>query len=260
MAVTGWQVGAIDVRDGRFNISTLDGWDSMPSRRGANIEIPLRHGAVSVPSKFYKQRTLTLNIIVLPNDASGAVTHTNGARAHIRENLDVLLGALYSDSLISVQRVEPAYPGAGTVTWEALCEVLDVIPVRSGAGLTRLMAVRFKIPRPFWRILPEVTGGGTPSVSNIGNAPVDDMVVTFTGGTNPKLTNTTTGEFLMITDAMANPVVVDVGERTVKQLGAPVDAVLSHAPGRWLEFVPGTNSLSLTGGGTVSIDFYSKTF
>ena len=260
MAVTGWQIGAIDVRDKRFNISTIDGWDSMPSRRGSNIEVPTRHGSVTVPDKFYKERTLTLNIMVFAQDSSGDVTHTNGPRAHIRENLDILLGALYSNSLIPIQRVEPDYPGAGTVTWEALGEVLDVIPVLSGASLTRLMAVRFKLPNPFWRILPEVTGGGTPSVSNGGNAPVDDMVVTLTGGTNPKLTNTTTGEFLEITDGMANPVIIDVGARTVVQNGLDVDALLTTAPGRWMEFVPGTNSLSLTGGGSVSIDFYSKAF
>ncbi len=249
------------VRDPRFNIQTIDGWDSYPSRRGENVEVPFRHGSFYVGRKYYQPRGFSLAIMVFPVNTSGVVAHTNGGRAHIRENISALMGELYSNDLISVQRDEPDYPGAGIVTYEAMCEVTDVVPVQSNIGaLDRLFAPRFNMPVPFWRVLPKKTGQSTPSVSNGGNAPVTDMVITLTGGTNPVLTNTTTGEILTVTDAMAAPVIVDVGARTVTQSGAAADALLEPSEDHWMEFVPGTNSLTLGGGGSVSIDFYDKEF
>lgn len=262
MSKTGWSIGGLNLRDGRFEIDVTDGWDAMPARRGSNIEIPYRHGSLVVPEKFYRPKRMLLSVLVLPHDASGAVTHAEGARAHIRENLDDLFGALYSDALISLQRTEPDYPGAGTVTWESLVEVTEVVPVDSAIGvLARRVLLRLTMPSPFWRILPEKTGETPPTVTNDGNAPVSDMVITFTGGATPRLTNSTTGDYIEIADAaMANPVTVDVGARTVTQNGSPADALLVRARDRWMEFAPGANSLALTGGGSVSIDFYSKAF
>lgn len=260
MSLTTWRINSIGLNDLRFNIGSVDGWDSYPERRGSNIEIPFRDGSIAQPDKFYREKDFALSVIIMPNNTTGAVTHTNGRRAHIRENLDILMGELYSTSLIAVQRDEPAYPGAGTVTYESLCEVVDVIPVTGSVGpLARQMIIRFRMPIPFWRVLPEKTGQGTPSVSNGGNAPVTDMVITFTGGTNPLLTNTTTSETILITDAMATPVIVDVGARTVTQGGSPADGLITPGTDNWMKFIPGTNNLTL-GSGSVSIDFYDKEF
>ena len=258
---TEWRIGSLDIRNKAFNIVSADGWDAYPPRRGSDIVIPFRHGSYSTGRKFYDPREVVLGILIMPFNTAGAVTHAEGGSAHIRENKRNLFAELYANDLISVQRDEPAYPGAGIVTYEAMCYVADMTPVREAQGkLARLFIPRFISPDPFWRILPEQTSVGTPSVTNNGIAPVADMVITFTGGTDPKLTNTTTGEWIQITDGMASPVTVDVGLRTVTQGGSPADALFTKSHDWWMEFVPGVNSLSLTGGGSVSIDFYDKDF
>lgn len=263
MSQTAWTINSIGVNDYRFNISTVDGWDSYPGRRGTNVEVPFLDGTLAQPVKYYDEKEFALAVTIFGCNTSGVVTHTNGAWAHIRENTSIMMGALYGEgSLISVRRADPAYPGSGTVTLEAMCEVVDTIPVRlerNMGPLTRLMVIRFKMPTPFWRVLPEKTGQTTPSVSNGGNAPVTDMVITFTGGTNPVLTNTTTSESITITDTMATPVIVDVGARTVTQSGSPADGLITPGTDNWMKFVPGTNALTLSSG-AVSIDFYDKEF
>ena len=264
MAQTPWSLGSINLRDGRYQIVTIDGWDEFPPFAGTPFHIPFKHGVWAPSKRYFESKVLALGVVIMPFSTLGTVTHTNGAAAHIRENIDDLMAELYPASgLVTVSRTELNYPGAGTTVWTNDGIVTRAIPVRGGKGtIYRFMFITLDMVSPFWRVGALKTGQTPPTVVNDGNAPVDDMVITFTGGTNPRLTNTTTGEWIEIIDAMATPVVVSVGPRTVTQGGAPADGLLRINPlyPHWMEFRPGSNSLTLTGGGSVSINFYDKVF
>ncbi len=261
VASTAWTIAGVDVRTLAFDIRTTDGWDLFPGKRGVDLVVPFHHGAVSVPKKFYRPRQLGLGMTILPFDAAtGRVTHAEGALGHMRDNMDTLMGLLHSDSLIPVVRTEPDTPGPGTTDREALCEVIATIPLQRGPGLSRRFGIIFEAPDPFWRALPFQTVTATPFTNN-GNAPINDKIITMTGGATPRLTHNPSGAYIEVNDAvMANPAVIDVGLRSIVQNSLNIDNLLvrplDHT--EWMEFQPGANALVLTGGGTFSIDAYDK--
>jgi len=113
---------------------------------------------------------------------------------------------------------------------------------------------------PFWRNQTARSGVDvSTSVTISGDGHVGDAVITFTGGTTPTLTNSTNGDKLTLTDSPGGTaVVVDVGSRTVTQGGSDWDANFEPSNQRWMRFEPGTNTMVLTGGGSVAATFYEK--
>jgi hypothetical protein len=97
-------------------------------------------------------------------------------------------------------------------------------------------------------------GTGTSSVT--GDVRTRKMTVTFTGGTNPALTNSTTGEVLTWTGTVGGtPVVVDVQAMTATQGATDVSDKLSWSGTYLMTLRAGSNTLSLAGGGSVSVAY-----
>ncbi len=95
---------------------------------------------------------------------------------------------------------------------------------------------RLQIPcralEPFWRDQAVTFAAVDPTagVTTLGSAPIPDAVLVFSGaGTAATFTHTDTGDTITITaDTTVNAVTVDCGVRTVKQLGAHADALLTN--------------------------------
>lgn len=260
---TGWTIAGTDMRTLAYEVLSVDGWDGWPGKRGSQIEVPYRHGAVTVPKKFYQPREFSLAIAILATNASGGVTHPEGALGHIRQNTDTLMGLLHSDSLLTVTQTVPD-AGGGTQTRSILCEVLDVIPVTQLKGIARQMVIRFRAPDPFWRNsqVSDLANSGSFSVTPGGNAPVADWRIVFKSGTGQRLTWSTPGTYVEMSGAApAAGYEIDGSARTITNLTSsnPADALFSRSDD-WPEFVSGSNSMSLTGGGTVDIYYYPKWF
>ncbi len=94
---------------------------------------------------------------------------------------------------------------------------------------------RLQIPmralEPFWRDQAVTFAAVDPTagVTTTGSAPIPDALLVFSGaGTASVFTHTNTGDTVTITaDTTVNAVTVDCGARTVKQLGAHADALLT---------------------------------
>lgn len=96
---------------------------------------------------------------------------------------------------------------------------------------------------------------GTHTVT--GTARTRRMTITFTGGTSPTLTNSTTGDVLAWTGGAVGgtAVVVDVETITATQGVTNVSGALTHSRTFPMTLLPGSNTLVLTGGGSVSIAY-----
>lgn len=262
---TGWTIAGTDIRTDAFEIETVTGWDSHPGLRGTNLEIAGRDGKRFTGRKYYKSRSFALAIRALPQNSSGAVTHTEGAHAHIRENIDDLLAMLDgADSLISVQRTEPNYPGAGTTVREILAEVIATVPIINGQGrYDRTGLVVFEAPHPFWRELPVNTqlAFTTGNITTGGNIRIGDMVIDFNGFNGvQRLTHDSSGDYIEIDgDTTVNPVTVDVGNRTVMQNGSPAEDLITFTKEYWMRWPSAsTVGLTLTGTGDVDLTWYDQ--
>lgn len=97
-------------------------------------------------------------------------------------------------------------------------------------------------------------GSGASTIA--GTARTRRMTITFTGGTNPTLTNSTTGDSVTWTGAVGGTPVVITNETVTAMQGATnVTGALSHTRTFPMTLQPGSNTLVLTGGGSVSVAY-----
>ena len=259
-----WRADGRSLMDRANSIQVMRGRDVLAARRYRPTEIAYQHGEVANDNRFFKSKELRLDIWVAANDSDGAVTHTEGRAGHIRENLDALWAIFgKKGSAITLQRDVPDYPGAGTITLETDASVIRKAQAqgkfRSG-GLTRRIILDLLMPHPFWRELPVNTslGQGTGNIATGGNAPINDMVITFQAGDDdPRLTHDDSGDYIEIAGTIpAGDVEVDVGARTVTKLAdsSPYDANLLFNRPWWMEWPPADAALGLTMTATDTVD------
>lgn len=250
MAITGWTVAGQSLRTPGWEIMSVNGWDSYPSFRGEDVVVSNMHGKWVNNRRFANSRSLVLPMIVLPYDPStGAQTDT--PEEHLQENLDTLLGLLYSGVYDSIGLVR-TMPDGTTRTIKG--EVVDAVDVGGGTSFKEL-SLQFDCPYPFWHgaAVSDTGNSGSFSVTNSGNAPVGDAIFTFSGIAT--LTHDATGDSFEIVSG--SNTVVDAGERTIKRAAAHVDTDFTlGSTGYWIELAPGVNNFTLSGAGTVDVDFF----
>lgn len=107
----------------------------------------------------------------------------------------------------------------------------------------------------WWGPSTAISASGTVAV--LGDVRTRRMTVTFTGGTNPALTNSTTGDVLTWTGTVGGtPVEIDVEEMTAFQGVTNVSGALSWTRTFPMTLKAGNNSLSLAGGGSFAIAYF----
>lgn len=99
-----------------------------------------------------------------------------------------------------------------------------------------------------------ISSGGTVAVA--GDVRTRRMTVTFSGGTNPTLTNSTTGDALLWSGSPGGtPVIIDVETMTATRGGTNVSGQLSWTRTFPMTLKAGNNSLALTGGGSFAVAY-----
>ena len=174
-----------------YNVATRTGRTRTAPRRGKNIEISQRHGAIPTPGKKYGANTVILPMWVIGADEDGNVPRDGTMRALFQHNLDMLLG-IFAANEVELVDVMPD----GSVR-RIVGEVLDVIDPDIQAGGTRAQfSVSVQAFTAFWEDTETVTatktGTGLWHVTALqgATAPMDDQLVRFDGPcTNPRLTN-----------------------------------------------------------------------
>lgn len=112
-------------------------------------------------------------------------------------------------------------------------------------------------PRIYADVESELIGAGTAENAGIFATP---PVVVITGSsTNPKITNTTTGEFIEITTTVASgeDLVIDFANKTIYNDTDSAYAAMT-ATSTWWDLDPGDNVIAFTGGGTLVMNWRSS--
>lgn len=101
------------------------------------------------------------------------------------------------------------------------------------------------------------TISSTGAVTVLGDVRTRRMVITLTGGTNPTLSNTTTGDSLTWTGTVGGtPIVIDNQTIIALQGATNVSGALSYSRTYPMTLKAGSNTLALSGGGSFSIAYY----
>lgn len=174
-----------------YNVSSLTGRLTVPPRRGKDIDVPGRNGAVRTPNKKFSAGSVVLPMWVIGLDESGEVSPGTTNQEVLYENIDRLTRLFSADSVQLIHRLPDGSERRITG------QVMDAIDLSSQAGGTRAeFAVSLTTADAFWEDVSSViatrTGTGLWDVLPFegATAPMDDLIVKFTGpATNPRLTN-----------------------------------------------------------------------
>lgn len=243
-------------------IEDLTGRDTVAARRLADLHAAGVDGTYPHPDggpALFTSKTQRLRIWVSPFDADGNITHTNGPRAHLRENLDNLMRILAGSSrdTHTIQWIDPTPTATRTLENTAR---IAVIPT-GGSRLIRRFDIILTYPWPFFR---DITTGlqtlgpftGAQSFTPLGTAPLADLVLTCTAA--GRLTHNETAEYVEVESIPSTSVIITQRPpRSVTSGGADARHVFwsSHAHG--LRFDAGTLA-NLTITGTWQIDYYPQ--
>jgi hypothetical protein len=183
------------------------------TRIGGNLVLPYRHGTLYVPDKYFTETDVLLEVN-LPDT-------TNATAAQGLSELALLLS---SPDLVAVQQTDP-YKG----DIEALVEaVTDPVPTQD--RFTYLYG--FQLPSGFWQdVSPSSSGSGNPpSITTLGDRPIQDMVITFSGPGYVEHTDPLgqVSRVEVLGGAGAGTYVLDVGAGTITKGGTPQDEFFSH--------------------------------
>lgn len=227
-------------------VQSIEVWDgvlSTPTGRGDDEHIPLVDGDVYVEKPF-DAHPIGIGLVL-----------TTGSRTLFNDTFRTLRRLAKVDGTVTLTR-RLSYT-AGNEEHTCTARYLSGLdPALSSAMADGRLALVMKNLDGLWYGTPVTIGTGTSVV--LGDVRTRKITVTFTGGTNPTLTNSTTGDTLTWTGAVGGtPVIVDVANMIATRGGTDVSSGLSWAVGKVFPMTlkAGSNSLSLSGGGSVSVAY-----
>lgn len=247
-------------------LEVVGGLHGAPGRRAPSIEALYHPGEVPRWDDMPEPMRRSYRIWIGSTDADGAVTHAEGERGHIEENIKALYAVVNKIGAPIAFEQDVPIVGGGVETLTGDCKVIDRTPI-DGTRALRRCDLDLHFPYPYLHIGDQVTDPGNSGTFTIDTsasyAPIFDAVVTFKSGTDQRLTvndGPWAGQYIQyIGTADGTGVRIDCGRHTVTDLPSTrVDGGLRRSRANWLMLPPGHAALELelTGGGTVDLAYY----
>lgn len=172
-----------------------------PARRGDDVTVPGRHGALRLPRKLYDTGELVLSMRVLGYDPDLRFPDGSAAQQTFLSRVDQVV-TLFSAEILTVDHGRP--DGSVRRITGAVTDVIDF--TRAGASESAgRVSVAIETWDPFWSDLATVSTGGL-SFSTGGTAqltvfagataPMDEVAVTIGPCANPTVTQSSSGYFV----------------------------------------------------------------
>lgn len=223
-------------------------------KKGSDIPGLYRHGDVAVAQKWHGPAMRMFEFQPRYTNASGAVTHGDGAAGHAFENFAVMAQLLGGGrELVSIRQTAPDWGTVQVNGWQTT----DITPSQQ----RNVFLVTMRCPDPFWTATSQSNQSAASPITVAGNAPITDPIIQFTGTTtDAKLTHTASASYIQIDGALpAGGVQVDVGAGTCTRISGGTDYsnYLTVADEWWMELDPGSNSFTVSGG-TITVYWYNK--
>jgi len=247
---TGFVLNGLDLRQVGWDVGSIVGWDGWPGLKLTGLEPGYSHGSVMDVRGFFKPKIMGIRLTLFPWLPTSLEQTLATPEHHIADNLDDVLGAIYGTNggdLVLARTMPDA-----TVR-EITVRPVQGFPVTKGPGAAgRDLALVLRADYPFWQQtgVQSATGEtGAFNIVNNGNAPINNMVVTF--NSTGRLTHDVSGDFIE-TDTTAG-IVCDVGARTAKIGSVFHDNHFRRSVAWWIQAEPGTDGFTVSNGGNVDV-------
>lgn len=260
-------VNGVSLASLAYMLGDISGINTSAPRRGENILVPGRNGALLVPRKKYDTAEIVLPLFIAGCLPDGSVPAGSSALKEFFARRDELLRLFAADT------VQLDYTSDGIMFRRAVCEVVDVLDfTRRGAQPEAQVSVALRILDAFWSDVADVaqTFTGTTGLSGSltafesATAPMDALKVTFGPGSNPRVTQGAVWLQYSGVIGAGQTVVIDSGTYLVTGTGgitASRTNVTHSGEQRLFVLVPGNPPqvvFTHTGGGSASVTFTGR--
>ena len=246
----GYFIGSTDLST-FMDIQRVDASGHAPTMLQDDYLVPGRTGAVPTRPWFGPSTVMI-----------GGVIHAATRPAYLEKVHGLIKLCVNSGLPFTMKRVLPFPSGERTATAQARyvggLDVIEQLSPRSGRAMAE-----FTLLSSFWS--DETYTSSQPQAGSFGlqvatDTATNDLVVVLSGGSNQRLTNTVTGDWVQFgASTTTNPVTLNVRDFTAVQNSTNVIDKVSTNPSNttryWLTMPPGPNQFALTGGGTVQIRY-----
>lgn len=250
---TGFTLKGINLRQIGWDIGSIEGWDSWPGMKLNGLQPGYSHGSVMDDRGFFQPKILGIQLSIFPWLPASLEQTLATPEHHIADNTDTILGALYgvNGGPITLARTMP-----DATVREIDVRVIQASPLTKGVGAVgRRIGMVLRAPYPFWQEtgVQSVTGEtGSFDIVNDGNAPINNMIVTFNN--IGRLTHDATGDYIQA--VTTNGIVADVGARTAKIGSTFYDNRFFRNRGWWIQAEPGTDGFTCSQGANVDVSWF----
>jgi hypothetical protein len=172
-----------------YMLTDISGIMSTAPRRGSNVTVPGRHGAIRTPKRFDPAEAV-LPMWVVGAQPDGSVPVDSTAAEEFFANRDALLNILNADPLL-LQYTRG--DGSSRSAYAEVTEALDF--ARVGIGPEAKVSVALTLFEGFWfdtlavsQAITGTTGTIQALTAFVGaTAPMDDLILTFGPCNNPQI-------------------------------------------------------------------------
>lgn len=249
-----WTANAMSLHTKAWSVKSFGGkrWFG-PSKKGSNLELPFQRGQVWLP-KSRNAQLYDLNMWVLPLNQDGTRDGTLTAIQKAHENWRTITAAVDIEGEFDL--VKRWYEGATIMSATARAEFVDGSGPSSDDGRDFYASLQFLLADPYFYLpVASFAAGGT--FTALGEVPSDHVTVTFTAGTNPRLTFND-GNYVQFNGSIGvTPVVVDCKKGLAKVGSTYVNGMITRntSLGYWPRIFKGSNTLTLSGGAAATIQY-----
>lgn len=252
-------IDGTDLASVAYAITGYRGLVGAPPKRGGDYEVPRRSGALGGVA-WGGPRIVTVYGVLYGNN--GAVLVPADARARYLDRARQLSALVYRDGKVfDLTRVIPRQSGGDLTTTVRARYLAGLDSIEQAAFHAGRFAVDLYCFDANWHALSDttlsaITGSSSPSIA--GDVATRKVTLTFSGVTGiQRLTNATTGDWVEVLGDSADDTVLDCENFTATRDAASVTGLVDHngATSDWMTLAAGTNALTLTGGGSVTVAY-----
>lgn len=266
MGSHGLWIGGLDVAHKPIRAVDLGGLLAVPEKRGENIEVPGRSGALHLPAKLYQGRRAPFELQGWGVRPDGIVPADTSAQ--MWTNLRAFGRILTQPGLVPMVHQLPD----GTFREIPVEVAVALQPEVAKTGDYLTVAVAFDSPSAFWRGQSLTTASltlGNNSTTVLSafatcDGPVEDPVIVIGPSTNPRLQDVVTGTFVAYdaTIGAGQTLRIDTATKRLTGTGGLVPdrrRLRTHdSDARWLALQPATDGppsvvFTHNGSGTVPV-------
>jgi hypothetical protein len=249
-----WEANGLSLHTYAWSVTSFGGAQySGPAKRGEDLLIPFRKGRRS-QRKSREAKPYDLGMVVVPRSEDGGPCVAGLTPEQMADrNFRTVVEAVDVDGLFPF--VKRWWDGTTLMTATALAEYLDSNGPSTSDGDSFDYTINLFLADPYFYAPPEVLGTGPVLIK--GDVATSRFTVTFTLGTNPRLT-LPDGNWIQYQGSPGmTPVVIDVHTGLAMHGSSYVNGLIVRNPDfpDWPVLPPGDQTITLSGGGAISIEY-----